>query len=82
MPTPRGAQAVSRAAEPPKGTLDTDEHRAFIIERRPSFDSPDRATVAPHSRHPARVMVPGRAQALICARCCVLPMPPMNAPLK
>jgi len=33
-----GAEAVSRAAQPPKVTLDAAEHRALINERRPSCD--------------------------------------------
>ena len=36
----RGAQAVSRAAKPPKGTLDAAEHRGLMSNRRPSCDRP------------------------------------------
>ncbi len=36
--TTHGAEAVSRAAKPPKGTLDTAEPRGLIRSRRPSCD--------------------------------------------
>lgn len=52
-----GAEAVSRAAEPPEGTLDTAEHRGLMSNRRPSSDRPIHSA-RPRCSHFVAILVP------------------------